>query len=157
MAKFNLSSTKLNEIQNHDDFEIVWCSSDNTDSIELTNFVDYLNIFNSFETSDNYIKKIKSERKIFLVLTCFFDYLSYFNDLLQIQSIYVLERNSQNVKEKYSKLVKVFTDERTLIERLRHDILLTYRNDLPINISYLDEFKTENSLINLDINTNILI
>ncbi|CAF4237440.1 unnamed protein product, partial [Rotaria sordida] len=38
------------------------------------------------------------------------------------------------------------------IERLRHDILLTYRHDLPITIQCLDEIKTEQSLMSLDKN-----
>ncbi|CAF1188503.1 unnamed protein product, partial [Didymodactylos carnosus] len=156
MTEFNLSSTRLNEIQNHDDFQVVWFCSDNNVPNELTNFVDYLKKCHSFETCDNYIKGFQSERKILLVLIYLFDHTSYFNDLSQIQSINVLERNTRNVKyekQKYSKLIDIFTDEHTLIERLRQDILLTYRNDLPISISRLDEINSERSLTSLDKNT----
>ena len=38
MNEFGLSSTKLNEIQNHDDFIVVWISSDNVPD-ELKNLV----------------------------------------------------------------------------------------------------------------------
>ncbi|CAF5119902.1 unnamed protein product [Rotaria sp. Silwood1] len=160
MAECKISLTELNEIQNHDDFKVVWFSLDNNFPNELAHFVDYLEKCDSFETCYNYVKKFQSERMIILVLIELFEYLSDFNNLLQIQSIYVLQRNLQNMryeKQKYSKLVNVFTDERTLIERLRHDILLTYRHDLPITISCLDEIKTEQSLMSLDKNEYTLL
>ena len=160
MTQFKLSLTKLDEIQNHDDFRVVWFSSDNNFLNELTHFIDYLEKYNSFETCYNYVKSLKSERIIILVLIELFEYLSYFNNLLQIQSIYVVQRNLENIqyeKQKYSKLANIFTDEQTLIERLRHDILLTYRHDLPITISCLDEIKTEQSLMSLDTNTYTLV
>ncbi|CAF4677609.1 unnamed protein product [Rotaria sp. Silwood1] len=160
MAECKLSLTELNEIQNHDDFRVVWFSLDNNFPNELAHFVDYLEKCDSFETCYNYIKNFQSECMIILVLIELFEYLSDFNNLLQIQSIYVLQRNLQNMryeKQKYSKLVNVFTDERTLIERLRHDILLTYRHDLPITISRLDEIKTEQSLMSLDKNEYTLL
>ncbi|CAF1397698.1 unnamed protein product [Rotaria sordida] len=155
MIQFKLSLTKLDEIQNHDDFRVVWFSSDNNFPNELAYFVDYLEKYDSFETCCNYVQGFQSERIIILVLIDFFEYLSYFNNLFQIQSIYVVQRNLQNMqyeKQEYSKLVNIFTDERTLIERLRHDILLTYRHDLPITIQCLDEIKTEQSLMSLDKN-----
>ncbi|CAF4381358.1 unnamed protein product [Rotaria sordida] len=58
----------------------------------------------------------------------------------------------QYEEQEYSKLVNIFTDEQTLIERLRHDILLTYRHDLPITISRLHDIRTEQSLMSLDKN-----
>lgn len=64
-----------------------------------------------------------------------------------------MDKNCQNIeydKEKYLQRVNVFMDERKLIERLRQDILLKYRNDLPINISCLRDMKIEQSLTNLD-------
>ncbi|CAF1343900.1 unnamed protein product [Rotaria sordida] len=160
MARFKLLLTKLDEIQNHDDFRVVWFSSDNNFPHELAHFVDYLEKYESFETCDNYVKEFQSERMIILVLIELFEYLSYFNSLLQIQSIYIVQRNLQNMeyeKQKYSKLVNIFTDERTLIERLRHDILLTYRHDLPITISCLDEIKTEQSLMSLNTHSYTLL
>ncbi|CAF4180179.1 unnamed protein product [Rotaria sordida] len=155
MTQFKLSLTKLDEIQNHDDFRVVWFSSDNNFPNELAYFIDYLEKYDSFETCCNYVQRFQSERIIILVLIDLFEYLSYFNNLFQIQSIYVVQRNLQNMqyeKQEYSKLVNIFTDERTLIERLRHDILLTYRHDLPITIQCLDEIKTEQSLMSLDKN-----
>ncbi len=47
-------------------------------------------------------------------------------------------------------MVNIFTDVYTLIERLRQDILLTYRDDFPIDKSYLHEMKIELSLINFN-------
>ncbi|CAF1309606.1 unnamed protein product [Rotaria sordida] len=155
MTQFKLSLTKLDEIQNHDDFRVVWFSSDNNLPNELAHFVDYLEKYDSFETCCNYIQGFQSDRIIILVLIDFFEYLSYFNNLFQIQSIYVMQRNPQNMQyeeQEYSKLVNIFTDEQTLIERLRHDILLTYRHDLPITISRLHDIRTEQSLMSLDKN-----
>jgi hypothetical protein len=43
-------------------------------------------------------KKFKSEHKIFLVLTDFFDHLSYFNGLPQIQSIYIFGKKFSKCK-----------------------------------------------------------
>ncbi|CAF5112974.1 unnamed protein product, partial [Rotaria sp. Silwood1] len=160
MTEFKLSSTKLNEIQNHDDFRVVWLSLDNNFPNELANCVDYLEKCDSFETCNNYVKGFQSERIILLVLIDLYEYLSKFNSLPQIQSIYVLERNLRNIRyeeQKDSKLVEVFTDERTLIERLRHDILLTYRHDLPITISRLNDTKSEQSLMSLDKNSYTLL
>lgn len=84
MAELNLSSTLLNEIQNHDDFKVVWFGSYNYIPKELTNFTDYSEKFYSFEECNDRIKKIKSERQILLVFTSFLDHLSYFIDLPQI-------------------------------------------------------------------------
>jgi tetratricopeptide (TPR) repeat protein len=161
MNAFNLSTTILDEIQNHDDFQVVWLCSNNDVPSEFTPFFnDYLKKFHLFTTCDNYIKRFHSERKILLVLKDFFDHLSYFNDLPQIHSIYILDNFSQNViyeKEKYSKLVHIFTDEHTLIDRVRRDILLTYRNDLPINISHLNEITIQQTLTSLDKTTLLFL
>ena len=100
-----------------------------------------------------YIKGIQSERKIFLVLIHLFEHASYFNNFPQIQSIYALEENPQDVqyeKSKHSKLISIFTDEQKLIKKLRQDIVLTFRDDFPINTSCLKEMKNEQSLISLD-------
>jgi tetratricopeptide (TPR) repeat protein len=51
------------------------------------------------------------------------------------------------------KLIGIFTDEHKLIERLRNDILLTYRHDLSITTSCLHEITTEQSLTSLHGNT----
>ncbi len=58
-------STELNEIQNHDDFKVVWFGSYNYIPKELTNFADYLQEFYSFEECDKYLQTIRSERKFY--------------------------------------------------------------------------------------------
>ncbi|CAF3539695.1 unnamed protein product [Adineta steineri] len=54
-------------------------------------------------------------------------------------------------------MVNIFSDEHTLIERLRQDIVLTYRNDFSINISFLREITIEQSLTNLDGNSLMFV
>ncbi|CAF1166622.1 unnamed protein product [Adineta steineri] len=160
MNEFNLSSTTLDEIQNHDDFRVVWCSEDNYVSNELTYFAHYLEKCDSIDTCKNYIREIKSERKILLVLINLFKHVAEFVGLSQIQSIYILEKDHQNIhydKENFSESIHIFTNESLLIDRLRHDILLTYRNDLPISVSYLDEIKHEQSFINSDTHTYLFL
>ncbi len=49
------SSTKLNEIQNHDEFQIVWFCLNHTISTQLENFAEYITKFNSFEECNKYI------------------------------------------------------------------------------------------------------
>jgi tetratricopeptide (TPR) repeat protein len=154
MNPFDLSSTELNEIQNHDDFIVIWISSDDVPN-ELKIFVDYLKKFDSNETCINYINQFKTERKILLVLTDL-ESLSNFEDFVQIHSIYIFKKELQNNqfdKKNHSKLVDIFENIDKLIDRLRKDILLTYRNDLPISISSLKEITTEQSLMNLLGNT----
>ncbi|CAF1534218.1 unnamed protein product, partial [Rotaria sp. Silwood1] len=48
MTNFNLSSTPLNEIQNYEDYKIVWFSTDSNIPYE-EQIIDYLIKFNSFE------------------------------------------------------------------------------------------------------------
>jgi hypothetical protein len=50
MNNLDLSTTKLNEIQNYDDFIIVWISSDDFPN-EFKNFDDNLKDFRSIEKS----------------------------------------------------------------------------------------------------------
>lgn len=148
-----ISSTRLDELQNHEDFRIVWLYSDgNALSQPDKHFFDYFQQFDSWDQCMYYIESFESERKIFIVLTDFFDYLPYVNGLSQIHRIYILDKLSQcNLYgEKYSKLVNIFINENELIERIRQDILLTYRDDLPITISHLKEMQNEQSLTNLD-------
>jgi tetratricopeptide (TPR) repeat protein len=147
-----LSATEINELQNHDDFKVIWFGSDNYVSNELNNFTDYLEKYCSFEECYNHISKIRSELKILLVLTDFYQNLSDFHDLPQVQSIYILNKNLVD-KQNYPKVVNIFTDERMLIERLRQDILLTYRNDLPISISSINEISIEQTLTSFDKNS----
>ncbi|CAF3949451.1 unnamed protein product [Rotaria sp. Silwood1] len=120
----------------------------------MTNFNLSSTPLNEIQNYEDY--KIVCHRKILRVLINFFEYVSYYNDFPQIQSIYVLERNLQNINyenQTYSKRVNTFIDDHTLIERLREDILLTYRNDLSISISSLQEMTNQQSLTNLDQNT----
>ncbi|CAF4199498.1 unnamed protein product [Rotaria sordida] len=155
MINFNLSSTPLNEIQNHEDYKIVWFSTDSNIPYK-EQIIDYLIPFNSFEDCDDYIINVQSDRKILLVLINFFEYVSYYNDFPQIQSIYVLERNLQNINyenQTYSKRVNTFTNEHALIERLRQDILLTYRNDL--SIKYQNEEVQLNSINDFENNCTL--
>ncbi|CAF4120178.1 unnamed protein product, partial [Rotaria sordida] len=159
MDEFNLSSTRLNEIQNHEDYKIVWLSSNNNIPYE-ENIADYLQKYDSFEICDDYIKQIRSERIILLVLVNFSEYVPYFNDFHQIQSIYVFENSLQNINyevQKYSKLINIFTDEHMLIERLRRDILFIYRNDLSINISCLHDIEIQQSFTISDQNKGMFL
>ncbi|CAF1067547.1 unnamed protein product [Adineta steineri] len=159
MSESNLSSTKLTEIQNHDDYKVVWLGSNNNIPNE-ENIVDYLKKFVSVEECYDHITDIKSERKILLVLTEFFECLVHFNELNQIHSIYLLEKNGENInfnQTQSSKMVNIFSDKHTLIERLRQDILLTYRNDFSINISSLREITIEQSLTSLDENSLMFV
>jgi tetratricopeptide (TPR) repeat protein len=153
MGEFNVSLTKLNEIQNHDDYQVIWFGS-NINIPNEENIVDYLRKFDCFDACDNYIRGLKTERKILLVLTDSFEHLIDFNNLHQIQSIYILERiNSQNINDEqknYSKVIDIFPDEHKLIERLRQDILLTSRNDFSLSISSLNEISIQQSLTSLD-------
>jgi hypothetical protein len=80
-----LSATEMNELQNHDDFKVIWFGSDNYVSNELNNFTDYLEKYYSFEDCYNHIRKIRSELKILLVLTDFYQNLSDFHALPQVQ------------------------------------------------------------------------
>jgi hypothetical protein len=63
MAEFNLSSTILDETQNHDDFIVVWLCSDNT-LPEQVKLIDNLQRYSSFEDCVDYIATIQSERKL---------------------------------------------------------------------------------------------
>ncbi|CAF0825076.1 unnamed protein product [Adineta steineri] len=159
MGESNLSSTKLTEKQNHDDYNVIWLGSNNNIPNE-ENIVDYLEKFVSVEECFDHITDIKSERKILLVLTEFFECLVHFDELDQIHSIYLLEKNGENInfnQAQSSKMVNIFRDEHTLIERLRQDILLTYRNDFSINISSLREITIEQSLTSLDENSLMFV
>lgn len=158
MNRYDLASTELDEFQNHDDFIIVWVSlDDHLDRLE--NFSRYLKRFHSQEHCKRFIREVKSERKILLILTEF-DSLSVFHDFIQIQSIYLLLKKKRSFStihsENYPKLVDQFIDIDELIARLRKDILLTYRTDLPIRISSINETTTEQSLISLQRNSIML-
>ncbi|CAF1157791.1 unnamed protein product [Rotaria sp. Silwood1] len=159
MEKYNLSLTELDEIQNHEDFIVIWLSSDDVPN-SIMNFADYLKIYDSCEACISYIKKFKSERKILLVYMMDWAYLSIFEDFSQIQSIYVLKKQDDNLefnKQNHPKLIDLFQNLDELINRLRKDILLTYRSDLPINISSLNENNIEQSLTSLHGNSLALL
>ncbi len=156
MSTFNLSSTTLNDIQNHDDYRVVWFSL-NKNLPDGSNYIrDYLEICHSFDACDKYIKNFKSEHKILLVLIELFEHASYFVKQPQIQSIYILKTDNEN-QNSPSKFIHIFDNEQKLIEKLRQDILLTYRNDFGITKSHLEEIKIELSLINLGTSTSIFL
>ncbi|UJR17980.1 hypothetical protein I4U23_004881 [Adineta vaga] len=149
---FQLILTQLDEIQNHEDFIIIWFPSNGRIANE-ENMGDYLKKFDSLETLNNCIQEVQIERKILLVLTDSFDRLPYFDQLLQIHVIYILNKSTQNIEYRNytpSKLVDIFTDEYTLIERLRRDILLTYRSDFSIGIFRVQDTTIELSSTILD-------
>ena len=159
MERYNLSLTKLDEIQNHEDFHVVWLSMDDIPN-SITNFADYLMKCDTRENCIKQIEMFKSERKILLVLTMDLEYLSSFEDLTQIQAIYLLQKQGENFqfnKQDHPKLIALFQDINDLIDRLRKDILLTYRSDLPINISSLNENNIEQSLTGLHGNSLALL
>lgn len=151
-----LSSTKLDGIQNHDDFQIVWFGLDIYISEELINMVEFLHQYFTIEECENYIKSVKNDRSILLVLTDFFDCALDFDQYDQIHSIYILNRNQQNIDGKIRnspKFTQSFNDENILIKRLRYDIVFTYRNDLPISFSSIGNMENDQSLIKLDEST----
>ncbi|CAF2911888.1 unnamed protein product, partial [Rotaria sp. Silwood2] len=156
MTQFNLSSQKLTATQNHDDFAVFWLSSSDEVLSELAVQFDHsCRMYDSYETCVDAIVETRSEGKIFLVVMNV-QLESYFNDFPQIRKIYVLSKDSQNVKsnkQNYSKLVDIFSEKSILMERLHQDILLTYRNDLPVTISCLSEYKNEQSLTGIRGNT----
>jgi len=84
MDEFNLSPTKLNGTQNHDEFIIIWKSSDPIPMKLKENCDDYLRDYDSDDTCIDEIKKFKSERKFFLILTNI-ESLSKFEEFVQIQ------------------------------------------------------------------------
>jgi hypothetical protein len=155
MTEFNLSSTILDETQNHDDFIVVWLSSDNT-LPEQMNRIDNLRRYSSVDDCVDYITTVLSERKLFVVIVNNFVVVSILSELLQIQSIYFLKKDPMitiDDLKQVPKLIGMFTDEHKLIERLRNDILLTYRHDLSITTTCLREISTEQSLMSLHGNT----
>jgi tetratricopeptide (TPR) repeat protein len=152
MDKHDLSSTKLNEIQNYDDFRVVWVGLDDAPG-KLKELLRYVKEYYSDEECINYIKQFKSERKILLILTNV-ESISNFVSFPQIQSIYVLEKQSNNFnKNNYEKLVNVFDDINELIDRLCKDIVILCKSDLPITISSIKEIINEQSITKLQENT----
>lgn len=154
MIEYDLTSTELDEIQNHDDFIVVWASP-NPIPPRLKNLSDYLQTYDSNESCIQYITQVKSDRKILLVSTDLKSVLR-FEDFPQIQFIYVLQKEEKNIeitKNDHLKFIGIFKDQDELIDRLRKDIVLTYRNELPISISSLNEITTERYLTNLHGNT----
>lgn len=157
MIKFDLSLTKLDQFQNHDDFIVMWVSSDDPPD-EFQHFSHYLKTYHSQENALNYINEMKSERKILLILTDF-ESSVYFDHCRQIHSIYIFLNESslnQHEKKSSSKIIGLFTDLDQLITRLRKDILLTYRHDLPLKISSINEISIEESFTNLQGNSMTL-
>lgn len=149
MTDGTFSTGEIKELLNHDDFQIIWCGSHNSVSNELVHFTDPIEEYSSFRECYDHIIKIRSHRKILLVLTDFYETVSELNDLPQIQFIYILNENLPN-KPNYSKVVNVFKNERILIKRLQQDILLTYRNELSVSISPMNEISIEQGTTNFE-------
>lgn len=147
-------SEELNEILNHEDFILLWIPSNDAPD-EFKKLVPHLSELYSIETGLNYINQLKSHSKIFLVLKNF-ESLIHFENLSQIQSIYIFKTEDEHMQfntKVRPKLSGIFEDVTELIDRLRKDVLLTYRSDLPISISSIKEIKIEQSLTNLHENT----
>lgn len=154
------SSTKLDTIQYHEYFKVVWFSLDNDAPNELGDFIDYFEKCHSFEACNNYITRSEDESRILLILVDLFEHLPYFGNLSRIQSIYLLGRNIPNVKEKElrcPKLVRIFTEKSLLTDKLKQDIRLNYRNDFSMHISRLNEAIKEQSLMALDKSAHTLL
>ena len=147
----NIRRQELNEILNHEDFIILWIPSDNIPDV-FKQFVPHLPELNSIDAGLNYINKLKSDGKIFLVLTDV-NLLSNFENLTQIQFIYVFNEAIEDVRESRGKLIGVFEKIDKLIDRLCKDVLLTCRGDLPISTWSVKEIRIEQSLTNLQGNT----
>ncbi|CAF1343012.1 unnamed protein product [Rotaria sordida] len=153
MSRFHLSSTKLNEIQNRYDFRVVWIGSNDVPN-DLENFDEHLEKYDTCENCGNDIKEVESEHKFLIILKGFIPETD-FENLRQIQSIYVLKEKYQNLeynRKNHPKVVGIFEDINTLINRLHKDILLIHR-DLPISIFPLSEIKNEQSFTKLNGNT----
>lgn len=147
-------SKELNEILNHEDFIVLWIPS-NDAPVEFKKHIHDLPELNSIETGLNHVKQIKSDSKVFLVLTNFESLLSFENSK-QIQSIYIFQVDNRNIQfnmKDHPKLIDRFDNIAELIDRLFKDILLTYRCDLPITVSSIKEIKIEQTLTNLHENT----
>ena len=157
---FRLSSLSLNERHNHESFQVFWLSSENNVPSEFDTMGGSVQIYGSFEQCECDIRAINIEGKLFLVLTNFVEHLPYFNELFQIQFIYILDRHnhykSLDVK-RHSKLVGIFTDEHKLIQRIRRDMLLTYRSDLGYDICPSKGIDIELSFTKVDANTGHFI
>jgi hypothetical protein len=70
MDHFYLSSTRLNDRQNHDDFIVAWFCTNNG-AEELKNLDEFLRTLDTFDECVDFIKKYESERKILLVIKGF--------------------------------------------------------------------------------------
>ena len=134
----SLSSTKLDGIQNHDDFQIVWFGLDIYISEELINMIEFLHQYFTFDECENYIKSVKNDRSILLVLTDFFDCALDFDRYNQIHSIYILTREKYSIED-YKKIQGIFlvndnfnSFERTIIQGLENEDLLKFPENCSI-------------------------
>ena len=117
MTEYNLSSTELDKVQNHEDFIVVWLSSTPT---EIENFGGYLKKYTAFKDGINCMKQIQSEGKIFLVLCDFFEHVSYLNSFSPIRAIYILNKHGNYEDGKHSKqLMSSKTKLHLLIDYVR--------------------------------------
>lgn len=117
--------------------------SANDISIELKCCDVYLKTYHLDDICMNEMKEFKSEGKVFLILTNMKS-LSNYEKFVQIQFIYILNEQHKIIqfnKKDHPKLIDVFENMNDLIDRLHKDLILTYRNDLPISICLLNEIK----------------
>ena len=151
MSEYLLSSTPLQGLQNHEAFQIVWLDPDNHITQEVKNMTEFLEQCSTIEQCIKYIKSVKNDQSILLVLADSFDRIMELHRYNQIHLIYVLNNNNQQqIKRKYPESVRFFSHEKNLVEHLRRDIILTYRYDLPISLSSIDSMNNDQSLIVLD-------
>lgn len=144
-----------NRIQNEDDFIVVFISSEDIPVQLLNKIACKLKKFDSNDDALIDISRLKSDRKVFLILTQL-ESLKYFKNLSQIQSIYILQdghRNIELIDQTYSNLIGIFDNLTELINRLCKDMLLIYRDVLQISVSSINEIRIEQSLTNINDDT----
>lgn len=153
MSELHLPSTTINETQNRNDFRIMWIGSKRVPNV-LKHFDKYLEEYPSCQAyCEEHTMKFENE-PIFLVILKDRIPEKDFENLPQIRSIYILKEECQNLEydpTDHKKLVGIFENINTLIERLYKYILLA--GDLPISICRLDEIKNQQSLTKLNGNT----
>jgi hypothetical protein len=99
MTDYILSSSNLNEIENHDDYKVIWFGPRNYVPRELKQFTDYIQESYSFEEYNDHIKNVRSDWKSRLVFAHFI--------FVQVQSIYIFKKNSEGTEYGKAKLFKI--------------------------------------------------
>ncbi|CAF1665064.1 unnamed protein product [Rotaria magnacalcarata] len=151
MLKSCLSSTKLNDIPNHDDFRIIWISFDNAPR-DLVDFDNHLKKYESCEACENDIKKFESKLRFVAIVKNSIPETD-FESLCQIQSIYILLEKNVNIDYNPTNHPKVVGSFKNIDAILNHLL----RRYLSISTSSLQEIKSEQSLTKLDEKTFIFL